>query len=125
MPRQVRASFGAFAQLVRPLDCLEVADHAENIGLAPAIAESNRQLRATPWGRDVHDRATSGDLIGAYLQWGEPMMVRSGLIVEPGTIDIMVGSSSADIRPKEEVMLTCSARKVGRDRKLTTQVTTS
>ena len=46
---KVRASLGHFAQLVRPLDFLVVADHAENLGLAPMIAESNPQLLANPW----------------------------------------------------------------------------
>lgn len=41
---KVRASMGEFAQLVRPLDFLVVADRAENLGLAPMITESDQQL---------------------------------------------------------------------------------
>ena len=71
---KVRASAGDYAQLVRPLDFLVVADHAENLGLAPMIAESNPQLLESAWGRDIHDRVQRGDLFGAYVQWGDEMM---------------------------------------------------
>ena len=71
---KVRASLGHFAQLVRPLDFLVVADHAENLGLAPMIAESNPQLLANPWGREIHDLVRKGDQIGAFVKWGEGMM---------------------------------------------------
>jgi len=40
----VRASAGARARLIRPLDFLVIADHAENLGLASLIAESNADL---------------------------------------------------------------------------------
>ena len=46
---KVRASAGEYAQLIRPLDFLVVADHAENLGLAPMIEESNPALLALPW----------------------------------------------------------------------------
>jgi hypothetical protein len=67
---KVRASAGAWAQLVRPLDFLVVADHAENLGLAPMIAESNPGLLANEWGRGLHDLVKSGDPIAAYVEWG-------------------------------------------------------
>ncbi len=70
---KVRASLGEFAQLVRPLDFLVVADHAENLGLAPMIAESNPQLLASQWGREIHDLVRSGDPLGAFVMWGESM----------------------------------------------------
>ncbi len=70
---KVRASLGEFAQLVRPLDFLVVADHAENLGLAPMIAESNPQLLANPWGRRIHDIVRDGDPLDAFLLWGESM----------------------------------------------------
>jgi len=38
---EVTSSTGIPARLVRPLDFLVVSDHAENLGLAPMIAESN------------------------------------------------------------------------------------
>ena len=57
---RVRASAGEFAQLIRPLDFLVVADHAENLGLAPMIAESNPDLLATEFGRTVHKLVQQG-----------------------------------------------------------------
>jgi hypothetical protein len=67
---KVRASSGEFAQLVRPLDFLVVADHAENLGLAPMIAESNPGLLANEWGRKLHDLVKNGDPMAAYVEWG-------------------------------------------------------
>jgi hypothetical protein len=67
---KVRASRGEFAQLVRPLDFLVVADHAENLGLAPMIAESNPALLANEWGRKLHDLVKNGDPMAAYVEWG-------------------------------------------------------
>jgi hypothetical protein len=67
---KVRASMGTWAQLVRPLDFLVVADHAENLGLAPMIAESNPGLLANEWGRQLHDLVKNGDPIAAYVEWG-------------------------------------------------------
>ncbi|TNF36397.1 MAG: DUF3604 domain-containing protein [Gammaproteobacteria bacterium] len=67
---KVRASVGDYAQLVRPLDFLVVADHAENLGLAPMIAESNPDLLANDWGRKLHDMVKGGKPIDAYVEWG-------------------------------------------------------
>jgi hypothetical protein len=67
---KVRASVGEYAQLIRPLDFLVVADHAENLGLAPMIAESNPGLLANDWGRQLHDLVKGGDPIAAYVEWG-------------------------------------------------------
>lgn len=67
---KVRASAGAWAQLIRPLDFLVVADHAENLGLAPMITESNPALLANAWGRALHDMVKQGDPIAAYVEWG-------------------------------------------------------
>ena len=58
----VTSSTGIPARLSRPLDFLVVADHAENLGLAPAIAESNPELLANDWGRMVHDLVKEGDI---------------------------------------------------------------
>ena len=48
---EVVASHGERVRLIRPLDFLVVADHAENLGLAPFIAESNPELLKSEWGR--------------------------------------------------------------------------
>ena len=50
MGETVVSSTGVPARLHRPLDFLVVSDHAENLGLAPAIAESNPKLLENKWG---------------------------------------------------------------------------
>ena len=47
---EVRSAAGLRVRLIRPLDFLVVADHAENLGLAPMIAESNSELLKNEWG---------------------------------------------------------------------------
>ncbi|MHC4369286.1 MAG: DUF3604 domain-containing protein [Planctomycetota bacterium] len=73
---EVTASGGVRAKLVRPLDWLVVADHAENLGLAPMIAESNPKLLRIPWGKKVHDLTKGGRPDQAYAAWGKVMMAR-------------------------------------------------
>jgi hypothetical protein len=72
----VVASGGVRARLLRPLDFLIVADHAENLGLAPMIAEANPDLLKTEFGRQIFDLVQSGDFGGAYTLWGQAMMAR-------------------------------------------------
>ena len=65
----VTSSTGLPARLQRPLDFLVIADHAENLGLAPAIAESNPALLQNPWGKEQHDLVKKGgveDVTKAY-----------------------------------------------------------
>jgi hypothetical protein len=50
---EVLTSHGERARLIRPLDFLVVSDHAENLGLAPFIDESNPELLRSEWGRMV------------------------------------------------------------------------
>jgi len=69
----VTASAGTRAQLIRPLDFLVVADHAENLGLAPLIAESDPDLLCNPWGKKVHDLVKAGTPFEAYGVWGTEM----------------------------------------------------
>ena len=66
---EVLSAAGMRARLIRPLDFLVVADHAENLGLAAMIAESNPELLKIPWGRKVHDMVKAGDGRGAFQQW--------------------------------------------------------
>jgi len=73
---EVISNTGLRVRLQRPLDFLVVADHAENLGLAPMIEESNPELLTTEWGRMVHDMVKSGDAAGAYGAWGEGMEAR-------------------------------------------------
>jgi hypothetical protein len=65
----ISSSQGLKVQLIRPLDFLVIADHAENLGLAPAIAESNADLLKKPWGKEIHDKVKSGDPLGAFDMW--------------------------------------------------------
>ena len=57
---QVISNTGQPVQLIRPLDFLVISDHAEMIGLAPAIRESSPVLLAEPWGRWIHERFNAG-----------------------------------------------------------------
>jgi len=52
-----------------------VADHSENLGLAPLIARSDLDLLSIAWGKMVHDLVKAGDGLGAYAAWGEKMVV--------------------------------------------------
>ena len=66
---EVLTSHGMRARLIRPLDFLVVADHAENLGLAPFIDESNPELLKSEWGRMVHDMVKAGNSRGAFQAW--------------------------------------------------------
>ena len=48
---KVTSSTGQPARLIRPLDFLVVADHAETLGLSPMIQESNPELLKDPAGK--------------------------------------------------------------------------
>ena len=76
---EVISSTGLRARLQRPLDFLVVSDHAENLGLAPMIEESNPDLLRTevrPAGaRPREERQRSGGLRGldrAHERAGRP-----------------------------------------------------
>jgi hypothetical protein len=65
----VTSSTGVRTRLLRPLDWLVVADHAENLGLAPMIAESNPRLLESEWGRKIHDLVKARKPGKAYSMW--------------------------------------------------------
>jgi hypothetical protein len=67
---EVLTSSGQRARLIRPLDFLVVSDHAENLGLAPMIAESNPELLKSPWGKELHDMVKAGQGYEAFRKWG-------------------------------------------------------
>ena len=73
---EVIQSHGLRAKLQRPLDFLVVSDHAENLGLAPMIAQSNPELLKTAFGREVYDLVKAGKNIEAYEAWGKQMIAR-------------------------------------------------
>ncbi len=66
---EVLTSHGERARLIRPLDFLVVSDHAENLGLAPFINESNPELLKSEWGRMVHDLVKAGKSREAFQTW--------------------------------------------------------
>ena len=73
----VVSSTGVPARLARPLDFLVIADHAENLGLAPAVAAKNPELLATDWGRGLAEILAPGtpEALGkAYNYWGVKML---------------------------------------------------
>jgi len=72
----VTSSTGIRTRLLRPLDWLVVADHAENMGLSPMIAESNSELLKSDWGRAIHDLVKDGKSGDAYAMWGAGMVTR-------------------------------------------------
>jgi hypothetical protein len=68
----VKSNSGLPVKLSRPLDFLVIADHAENLGLAPMIASSDPALLKSEWGKKVHDLARSGTIEGqgaAFNMW--------------------------------------------------------
>ena len=67
---EVLSSTGQRARLIRPLDFLVVSDHAENLGLAPMIAESNAELLKTKYGKKWHDMVKAGEGYEAFREWG-------------------------------------------------------
>ena len=71
---EVISSSGLPARLVRPLDFLVVSDHAENLGLAPMIAESNAKILANPWGKEMHDLVKAGKGREAFNKWVKEAM---------------------------------------------------
>ncbi len=68
---EVTSSHGVKARLNRPLDFLVVSDHAENLGLAPAIEASDPNLLKNAWGKEQHDLVKSGieGALKAYENW--------------------------------------------------------
>jgi len=73
---EVTSSIGQRARLRRPLDFLVVADHAENLGLAPMIAEENEDLLKTEFGTKITELAKGPDPGKAYALWGKGMVTR-------------------------------------------------
>ena len=70
---EVTTSTGQRAKLIRPLDFLVISDHAEALGLAPFIAEANRELLATENGKRWYDMVNAGEGYEAFREWGAYM----------------------------------------------------
>jgi hypothetical protein len=71
--QEVISSTGQRTKLIRPLDFLVVSDHAEALGLAPYIAESNPVLLKTENGKRWHKMVNDGEGYEAFLEWGAYM----------------------------------------------------
>jgi hypothetical protein len=67
----VKSSTGINARLARPLDFLVVADHAENLGLAPLLVARDPGLLATDFGKALRAKVDAGDLQGAWEVWSK------------------------------------------------------
>jgi hypothetical protein len=72
----VVSSTGVRARLQRPMDFLVVADHSENLGLAPMIAEKNPDLLRSDFGKKISGLVYAGKYGDAYTLWGEGMAAR-------------------------------------------------
>jgi hypothetical protein len=79
------SSMGVPGRLSRPFDFVVVTDHAENLGLAPAVAVSDPDLLAIPWGKELHDKVKAGrpmeafDMFVAQIFKGEDPLAGSSL----------------------------------------------
>ena len=67
----VISSTGLPARLARPLDFLVIADHAENLGLAPLLAANDETLLATEFGQKLRAAVDAGDPAGAWKIWSQ------------------------------------------------------
>ncbi len=65
----ITSSHGLRVKLSRPLDFLVVSDHAENLGLAPAIAISDETLLKNTWGKAIHDAVKENRFTDAFDMW--------------------------------------------------------
>jgi hypothetical protein len=68
---EVTSSTGLKARLARPLDFLVIADHAENLGLAPLLAANDPALLATDFGTQLRAALDAGDPAGAWSIWSK------------------------------------------------------
>jgi len=66
---QVISSTNIPAKLVRPLDWIVVADHAESLGVSVLIERSDPAILASDVGRTTHDLLKAGDEDGAMAHW--------------------------------------------------------
>ena len=71
---EVTSTSGQRVRLIHPLDFLVISDHAENLGLAPMIRESNPELLTTQYGRKWHDMFHKGQGYEAFLEWVRSMV---------------------------------------------------
>jgi hypothetical protein len=83
----VTSHLGWQVKLIRPLDFLVLADHAENLGLADFIKRSDPLILANETGKRWHDLVKAGKGYDAFLEW-----LRAGatdLINEPRMAEVV------------------------------------
>lgn len=82
----VTSHLGWQVKLIRPLDFVVLADHAENLGLADFIRRSDPILLANKTGKRWHDMVKEGKGYDAFMEWlraddrdqiNEPRMMES------------------------------------------------
>ncbi|MEM1130117.1 MAG: DUF3604 domain-containing protein [Pseudomonadota bacterium] len=66
---EVTSHTGKRVKLVRPLDFIVLADHAENFGLADYIRRDDPVVQETEKGREWSAMVKSGDGYNAFLDW--------------------------------------------------------
>ncbi len=66
---EVTSALGWRVKLIRPLDFVVMADHAENLGLADFIRRSDPLILANETGKRWHDMVKSGNGYEAFLEW--------------------------------------------------------
>ena len=76
----VRSYGGLQVKLVRPLDFIVVADHAENLGLSDFIERADPLLLANPTGKRWWEMYEAGKGYDVFLEWGRD---QKDLIQEP------------------------------------------
>lgn len=94
----VTSSMGVPAKLIRPLDFLMVADHAEALGVAPMIARSDPVLLKSPLGRELHDLVKQD----TAQSRGAAFSLYTKNLIE-GTNDLAV-STEIPVGPWEEII---------------------
>ena len=65
----VTSHLGWQVKLIRPLDFIVLADHAENLGLADFIRRSDPILLANETGKRWHDMVKQGKGYDAFMEW--------------------------------------------------------
>ena len=65
----VTSTTGLRVKLIRPLDFVVLADHAENLGLADFIRRSDPILLANKTGKRWHDMVKDGKGYEAFIEW--------------------------------------------------------
>jgi hypothetical protein len=82
----VTSTTGLRVQLIRPLDFIVLADHAENLGISDFIKRSDPICLANEMCKRWHDMTKSGDGYNAFIEWlraddrdqvNEPRMMHS------------------------------------------------